>query len=90
MSENTRHKTFISYHHNDQEEVDKFIETFDNERDVFIARAVGSDATLDDLIESDDDEYAMRRIREKYLSDSTVTLVFIAKKAGHANSLTGR
>ena len=81
MSENTRHKTFISYHHDNQEEVDKFIETFDNERDVFIARAVGSDATLDDLIESDDDEYAMRRIREKYLSDSTVTLVFIGKES---------
>lgn len=55
MSENIRHKTFISYHHDDQEEVDNFIETFDNERDVFIARAVGSDATLDDLIESDDE-----------------------------------
>lgn len=79
MADQVRHKTFISYHREDQEEVDKFIETFDHERDVFIARAVGSDQTMDDLIESDDDDYVMRRIREEYIKDSTVTLVFIGK-----------
>lgn len=81
MADKVRHKTFISYHHADQEEVDEFIETFDNERDVFIARAVGSDATLDELIETKNDEYAMRRIRELYIKDSTVTLVFIGKNS---------
>ena len=81
MSEKVRHKTFISYHHADQEEVDDFIKTFDHERDAFIARAVGSDETMETLINSDDDDYVMRRIREKYLSDSTVTLVFIGKNS---------
>ena len=28
MTDQVRHKTFISYYHDDQEEVDKFIETF--------------------------------------------------------------
>ena len=79
MTDQVRHKTFISYHRDDQEEVDKFIETFDHDRDVFIARAVGSDQTMDELIESDDDDYVMRRIREKYIGDSTVTLPFIGK-----------
>ena len=79
MADQVRHKTFISYHHEDQEEVDRFIETFDHDRDVFIARAVGSEQTMEELIDSDDDDYVMRRIREKYLSDSTVTLVFIGK-----------
>ena len=79
MTEQVRHKTFISYHHDDQEEVDKFIETFDHDRDVFIARAVGSDQTMDGLIESNDDDYVMRRIREEYIGDSTVTLVFVGK-----------
>lgn len=74
-----RHKTFISYHHADQKEVDEFIRTFDHERDVFIARAVGSDETMESLINSDNDDYVMRRIREDYLSDSTVTLAFIGK-----------
>ena len=79
MTDQVRHKTFISYHHDDQEEVDKFIETFDHDRDVFIARAVGSDQTMDELIESDDDDYVMRRIREDHIRDSTVTLVFVGK-----------
>lgn len=74
-----RHKTFISYHHADQAEVDEFIRTFDHERDVFIARAVGSDETMETLIDSDNDDYVMRRIREEYLSDSTVTLAFIGR-----------
>ena len=79
MSDQVRHKIFVSYHHQDQEEVDKFIRTFDHDRDVFIARAVGSDETMDELINSDDDDYVMRRIREDHLSDSTVTLLFIGK-----------
>ena len=79
MADQVRHKTFISYHHDDQEEVDQFIETFDHDRDVFIARAVGSEQTMDELIESEDDDYVMRRIREKYIGDSTVTLLFIGK-----------
>ena len=79
MTDQVRHKTFISYHRDDQEEVDKFIETFDHDRDVFIARAVGSDQTMDELIESDDDDYVMRRIREEHIRDSTVTLAFVGK-----------
>ena len=79
MTNQVRHKTFISYHHDDQEEVDKFIETFDHDRNVFMARAVGSDQTMDELIESDDDDYVMRRIREEHIGDSTVTLVFVGK-----------
>ena len=31
-----RHRVFISYHHDDQDEVDQFINTYDEERDVFI------------------------------------------------------
>ena len=41
--------------------------------------AVGSDETLDELIESKNDDYVMRQIREDHLSDSTVTLLFIGK-----------
>jgi hypothetical protein len=36
-----QHKVFISYHHVDQNEVEEFIETFDHDRKVFIARALG-------------------------------------------------
>ena len=64
MADQVRHKTFISYHRDDEEEVAKFIETFDNERDVFISRAIGSDQAMDELIQSDNDEYVMSRIRQ--------------------------
>ena len=79
MSDQVRHKTFISYHVDDHEEVEKFIKTFDHSRDVFIARALGSDQTMDELIDSENDEYVMRRIREDQIKDSTVTLLFIGK-----------
>ena len=79
MSDQVRHKTFISYHGDDHEEVEKFIKTFDQDRDVFIARALGSDRTMDELIESENDEYVMRRIREDQIKDSTVTLLFVGK-----------
>ena len=32
MSDQVRHKTFISYHGDDHEEVEKFIKTFDHRR----------------------------------------------------------
>lgn len=71
----TRHKCFISYHEDDDDEVKDFIDSFG---DTFIARVIGVSA--DDLfIDSDDPEYIKRRIRELYLTDSTVTIVLIGK-----------
>ena len=77
MSE-VRHKAFVSYHHDDQEEAEDFIETFDHERKVFISRALGA-GMEQDIINSDDTDYVMRRIRELYLADSTVTIVLIGE-----------
>ncbi len=71
-----RHKTFISYHHEDEDEVKDFIETFDYKHDVFIARAIGMNQ---EIIDSTKTDYVMRRIRELYLGDSTVTTVLIGK-----------
>ena len=77
MSE-VKHKVFISYHHDDQDEVKDFIATFYNEHKVFIARALGV-GMEQDIIDSTDTDYVMRRIRESYLKDSTVTIVLIGK-----------
>ena len=73
-----RHKVFISYHHDDKKEVDKFIETFDEERKVFVGRALGIGMS-EDIIDSSDVDYVIRRIRKLYLKDSTVTIVLIGK-----------
>jgi len=69
-----RHKCFISYRQADDDEVGKFIEDFD---DVFIAKVLGVSGDDADLIDSDDSDYVMRRIRELYLTDSTVTIVMV-------------
>ena len=70
-----RHKCFISYHQVDEDEVAKFIDDFS---DVFIPKVLGVSDT-DDFIDSTDTDYVMRRIRELYLTDSTVTIVMIGK-----------
>lgn len=71
----TRHKCFVSYHADDMSEVETFIDDFGSE---FIARSVGV-TVEDDFVDSDDEEYIKRRIREKYLTDSTVTILLLGK-----------
>lgn len=73
-----RHKAFISYHHDDQNEVDTFVRGFDDTHDVFIARALGI-GIADDIINSSNVDYIMQRIRDLYLKDSSVTLVLIGR-----------
>jgi len=74
----TTRKVFISYHHADQSEADDFVKTFDEKKQVFISRALGTEMDPT-IIDSGDPEYVMRRIRELYLKDSTVTIILIGK-----------
>lgn len=68
-----RHRCFVSHHAVNSIAVRRFIDEF---ADVFIGSSVGvSDA--DDFINSSDQDYVMRRIREKYLTNTTVTIVLI-------------
>lgn len=69
-----RHKVFVSYHAADAVEVVEFIEKYD---EVFIARAIGMEEDGSDIIDSTNVEYIRRTIREKYLKDSTVTMVLV-------------
>jgi hypothetical protein len=68
-----RRKCFVSYYSGDSKEVQKFIDDFG---DVFIPKVIGV-TDKDDFIDSDDSDYVMSRIREKYLGDSSVTLCLI-------------
>lgn len=65
----------MSSHADDADEVATFIELFDT---VFIPRVIGV-SDEDDFIDSNDTDYVMDRIREKYLTDSTVTIVMIGR-----------
>lgn len=70
---NNKRKVFISYYHGDQAAVNKFVQDFS---DVFIAKTVGvQDGDFD--FDSTNPEYIMRKIREKKLQDSTVTIVLV-------------
>ena len=70
-----RHKCFVSYHAKNGVAVQRFLDDFE---DVFIAKTVGVTDT-DDFINSDNRNYVMRRIREEYLTDSTVTIVLVGE-----------
>lgn len=68
-----KRKVFISHYKGDRSEVDAFIDGF---RDVFISKALGANDN-DEFINSNNPDYVMQRIREKYLEDSTVTIVLL-------------
>ena len=69
----TKRNVFISHYKGDKSEVDAFIKSFEN---VFIPKVLGANDN-DEFINSTNPEYVMQRIREKYLGDSTVTIVLI-------------
>jgi len=73
---NVKRKVFISFHQKDRNEVDKFIELWADYHDIFISKALGV-SDNDDFIDSTNPEYVMSQIRDKYLQDSTVTIVLI-------------
>lgn len=72
-SDVTRHKCFVSYHVDDIAEVETFLNEFGTE---FIPRSVGV-TVEDDFVDSTDEDYIKQRIRELYLTDSTVTIVLL-------------
>lgn len=71
-----RHKCFVSYHGDDIEAVTSFVEAFG---DVFIPRVVGvSDSdSFADPVNSNDESYIKEQIGSKYMSDSTVTILYV-------------
>lgn len=67
------HKCFLSYNAADKAAVDDFCATYSGS---FIRRGMKME---EDIIDSKDTDYVMRRIRELYLQDSTVTIVLIGR-----------
>jgi len=70
-----KRRCFLSYHKADQDAVDDFINTFDYYHKVFTYRAVRE--MDNNIINSNDHDYVMKQIRQKYLADSTVTIVLV-------------
>ncbi len=71
-----RRNVFLTYHHADQGEVNDLIKsTYFAFSDM---RAVGV-SEGDDFVESDNTDYVLRRIREKYLRGTSATVALIGK-----------
>ena len=68
-----KRKVFISHFKADRADVDVFIDSF---QDVFIPKVLGANDN-DEFINSTNTDYVMQRIREKYLENSTVTIVLV-------------
>lgn len=66
------HKCFISFKTEDME----YKKTIQEDLKIDMI-----DKSLNEAIESDDEDYIMRKIREDYLSDSTVTICLIGSKS---------
>lgn len=64
-----KRKVFISYHHQDQVQVDTFRRLYDDTYNIF------TDCSLDEAIESNDLDYVNRTIREEYITGTSVTIV---------------
>ncbi len=73
----TKHKVFISYHHdNDQWDRDRFDKLFSEYYDIFISKSVQI-GEIDPYLKT---ETIRQKIRDEYLRDSTVTIVLIGKE----------
>lgn len=71
-----RRTVFISFAQSDRTEVNTFVYRWTQQDRVFIPKALGV-AFGADLIDSDNSDYVIGRIRRDYLADSTITLVLI-------------
>lgn len=73
-----RRKCFISYHHADQAYLDRFVRDFHHGYGCFLARGLGTEMP-GEVIQSTKTDYVMAKIRERFLSDSTVTIVLMGR-----------
>jgi hypothetical protein len=70
-----RRKVFVSYHHGgDQAYYDEFSRMFSDRYELIY------DHSLERKVGSEDPEYVMRRIREKYLTGASVTVVLCGRE----------
>ena len=70
-----RHKVFVSYHHEDQRYKDRFEHRFSKIYDIMVANSVQTG----DIDTNCNPERISQIIRDKYLKDTTVTIVLVGE-----------
>ena len=71
-----KRNVFISHYKGDRNEVEAFIDEFANRQAVFTPYVLGANENYD-FIDSTNTDYVMTQIRQKYLQDTTVTIVLV-------------
>lgn len=71
-----KRKVFISHYKGDKDEVEAFIDEFASRQGVFTPYVLGANENYD-FIDSTNTDYVMTQIRQKYLQDTTVTIVLV-------------
>lgn len=71
-----KRRVFVSHYKGDRTEVDAFIQRFANVEKVFTPYVLGANEN-DEFINSTNPGYVITKIREKYLLDTTVTIVLV-------------
>jgi MTH538 TIR-like domain (DUF1863). len=72
----TRRKVFVSYHHGgDQAYYDEFSRYFHDQYEAI------RDNSLERLIQSDNTEYVMQQIRDKYITGTSCTIILIGAQS---------
>ena len=71
-----RRQCFISYHKADDAAVQRFVDRFDNVHDTFIRRAI---LMPEEIVNSGDDDYVIGQIRQRFIGDSTVSIVMVGQ-----------
>lgn len=73
MYSTPKHKVFLSFHHEDEQEVRAFERQFSENVDTFVSKTV-QDGDIDPYLKTDT---IRQKIRDQFISDSTVTIVLI-------------
>ncbi len=72
MEESKTHKCFISFKDEDEDYKEYLVTNY---------RKQMINKSLEEAIDSEDEDYIMRKIREEHLADSTVTIVLIGSRS---------
>ena len=70
-----KHKTFLSFHHEDEDYRKEFEEIFSDQKDDYVSMSV-DDGDIDDSLPA---ETIRQKIRDEYIRDATITIVLIGK-----------
>lgn len=68
-----KRNVFLTYHHADQAEVEEFVTSFQGSFNEMRVLGVSDD----DVIDSNDTDYVLRTIREKYITGTSATIALI-------------